>query len=372
VNDDIAIRCDRCGVVTPALRFVTFYAVAFGALQAEGMLLCPRCRAVQSRRSALAVLTHNLSQGRPGWPATRDAIRFNLGGGELDPPQNAFVLQHLGAAFAGRGLEPDAAAAYEAGLSFERTDDVAHDAAPMPKARGPFDVATTARRLAIAIAAGVAAGGVGLVLGDAIATLQQHPAARSARAATRDDRPAKAAGAFDGVALAGSHADDVRRRADTAIATAQSAPPSSSTALRGYLYDLPRDRRFAASWRRALERLPQPVRSAHRWLADLETTAAPNVSIRVPAAGRYVIAWGCDPQRCGDGIVLMTYNEQTAAVCAAAYFDGAWHAIGSDSVDDRAVLLVALARQQLHPDRAFPLAHGDADDARRFVAAIRD
>ena len=118
--------------------------------------------------------------------------------------------------------------------------------------------------------------------------------------------------------------------------------------------------------------MPQPARFNNAWLANLETTAAPNVSIDVPGAGRYVIAWGCNPRRCREGIVLMAYNQATRAICAAAFYGGGWHALGSAAVDDRAVLLVALARQQLYPDRSFPLAREDAAGARRFVEAIPD
>jgi hypothetical protein len=399
MTDDRGIRCDRCATVTPHLRFVTLYAVAHGTLAAEGTLLCPHCRGVQSVQSAFTTATHSLMTGKPAWPAAREAARFDLAGGELDAPQNAFVLRHLAAAFEARGNPEDALTALRGSLAFEANagaeDDVARlraaGATGKPQPPEPRDIAGTVRVGALGFAATVSFTTFGLSVADGVATLRQRPriiaqaaftpapptpspppAATSPPPASPPDRAAAAARSFAGAALTGRRGGEIRTRAAAAVVAAQDASAGAAPPYSGYLYDLPRDRAFAASWHRALNAVPQTARAHNAWLANLETTAAPNVSLDVPGAGRYVIAWGCNPRRCRDGVVLMAYNQATRAVCAAAFYGGGWHAFGSAAVDDRAVLLVALARQQLYPDRSFPLAHDDAAGAQRFVEAIPD
>jgi curved DNA-binding protein CbpA len=373
------LHCERCGAASPELRFVAFDVPSHGERTPSGALLCPRCRGIRARQTALACFAAAGLGTTPAASALRAAARENLAGGTLDAGENAALLRHLGLTYAQRRQPREAAVALAASLTFAPDAEVEAKLSELRRGgeQPPASPQTRPKRgrfVAIAIVAAV----VVVLLVDAgflwsIQRSRERPIAATAGVAvTAADSALVAAHALSGSELLGAAPEAVRSSAQRVAANAVDETSSARPPYDGYLYDLPRNRAFAVAWHNLVATVPNSVRAANLWLVGLNATAEPNEAIATPAGGRYLIAWGCDPHDCASGSVEVAYNQRTGAICALTYVAGGWHALGSTAIDDRATLLAAVASRRLFSGAALPLRGEDAVAADRFIGAVTD
>jgi hypothetical protein len=357
------LRCQRCAYATPHLRFVDLARARGENLpRHDGAMLCPRCRAREGRAAAIASLV------RGGYLVGRDrrmafaAIARDLRGGKVDARTSAALLRQIGFSYAGKNRSSEALAALEAVLEFgpdaaasriiarlRETGATAVTPPPNPsrvlrrdwQRRGA--IFATAAVLLVALVAGWFSG-LGHRAGPELAARNPAVAARNVDPSLRDD---------------------VTRLAS--VVRTRAVAPNRAV----YLFDLANDEAFSLAYEAAVVTLPSKVRSDNPWLVTLETTSQPSDAVEVPRSGSYVLARGCAPGKCNDGFVSIAYNLATHAVAGAAYIDSRWHTFGSLDPADRAMLVLAVARNRLPFARRFTLDATRESQLRGYIDEIQ-
>jgi hypothetical protein len=365
-----ALRCQRCALATPELRFVVFARVQGGRPRNEGMLVCPGCRRTEARAAALASVARGRYAARRDRRVTLGAIARDVRGGKVERHTTAALLRQIGFGYAREGRSGEALTALEAVLEFGDDPAVARVVARLREAGGrpaapaapPASPAVSRERgpqWPFAGMRGLAPGAASVAALLIIAATLGWFGFRSHAATTGAAMPPVELARNVDPALR----DDAARLAG--IVRPQPVPPGQT-----YLFELAADKAFALAYESAVATLPEADRERHPWLVTLETTSQPSEAVEMPRSDDYVLARGCDPRTCDDGFVSIAYNAATHAVAGAAYFAERWHPFGSNALPDRAMVMLAVAGNRLPLERRFALEPAREAELHRFIESI--